>query len=162
MAVDLFLKIDGVAGESLDSKHKGEIELEAFSWGEANPAGHAGPGGGAGAGKVQVQDLHVTARVNKASPVLMLACASGKLLKEAVLTARKAAKSQVEFLVFKFTDLLVSSYQVGGTSEGDAPPMDQIAFNFSKVQMEYSPERPDGTLDQPIDVGWDIKQNKSI
>jgi type VI secretion system secreted protein Hcp len=162
MAVDLFLKIDGVAGESLDEKHKDEIELEAFSWGEVNPSSHGGPSGGTGAGKVQMQDLHVTARVNKASPVLMLACATGKHLKEAVLTARKAAKSQVEFLVFKFNDLLVSSYQVSGTSEGDTPPTDQIAFSFAKIQMEYSPERPDGTLDQPIDVGWDLKQNKAV
>jgi len=162
MAVDLFLKIDGVAGESLDDKHKGEIELEAFSWGEVNPAGHGGPSGGPGAGKVQVQDLHVTARVNKASPMLMLACATGKHLKEAVLTARKAAKAQVEFLVFKFSDLLVSSYQVSGSAGGDTPPMDQIAFNFGKIQMEYSPEKADGTLDVPIDAGWDVKQNKSV
>jgi type VI secretion system secreted protein Hcp len=160
MAVDLFLKIDGVAGESLDAKHKGEIELEAFSWGETNSGG-AHPGTGGGAGKVEVQDLRVTARVNKASPVLMLACATGKHLKEAVLTARKAAKVQVEFLVFKFSDLLVSSYQVGGSSDGDAP-IDQIAFNFSKIQMQYSPERPDGTLDAPIESGWDVKQNKAV
>jgi type VI secretion system secreted protein Hcp len=161
MAVDLFLKIDGIPGESLDAKHKGEIELESFSWGETSSGAHPAATG-AGAGKVQIQDLHVVAHVNKASPTLMLACATGKHLKEAILTARKAAKTQVEFLVFKFTDLLVSSYQVGGTAQSDSPPMDQIAFNFSKIQMQYSPQRPDGSLDDVIGAGWDVKANKPV
>src|SRR5919108_4062049 len=116
MAVDLFLKLDGIQGESLDKAHKGEIELESFSWGESNAAPPAG--GGGGAGKVQIQDLHVVAHVNKASPSLVLACATGKHLKDAVLTARKAGKGQQEFLVFKFTDVLVSSYQISGTAQG--------------------------------------------
>src|SRR5436853_3025508 len=108
-AVDYFLKIDGIAGESQDLKHKGEIQLESFSWGETQTGAHGG-GGGGGAGKVQMQDLHVTTHISKASPVLMQSCASGKHLKEAVLTARKAGKGQQEFLVIKLTDVLVSSY----------------------------------------------------
>ena len=158
MAADLFLKLDGIQGESLDKAHKGEIELESFSWGESNAAPPAG--GGGGAGKVQVQDLHVVAHVNKASPTLMLACATGKHLKEAVLTARKAGKGQQEFLVFKFTDVLVSSYQISGTGQGDTPPTDAIAFNFGKIEMEYRPQKADGTLDQSVKAGWDIKKNE--
>jgi type VI secretion system secreted protein Hcp len=162
MAVELFLKIDGIAGESLDKAHKGEIELESFSWGETNEApGHAG-GGGGGAGRVQIQDLHVVAHVNKASPTLMLACATGKHLKEAVLTARKAGKGQQEFLVFKFSDLLVSSYQIGGAAHTDTPPIDQVSFNFAKIEMEYRPQKPDGTLDQGVKAGWDVKANKPV
>ena len=162
MAVDLFLKIDGIAGESLDKAHKGEIELESFSWGETNEGpGRIGAGGG-GAGKVQVQDLHVVAHVNKASPTLMLACATGKHLKVAVLTARKAGKGQQEFLVFKFSDLLVSSYQIGGSAHGDELPTDQVAFNFGKIEMEYRPQKPDGTLDQAVKAGWDLKTNQPV
>ena len=110
--VDYFLKIDGIQGESLDAKHKGEIQLESFSWGETR-AGTMAAGGGGGTGKVHVQDLHVAKKLDKASPLLFLACATGQHLKEAILTARKAGKGQLEFLVFKFRDLLVSSYQTG-------------------------------------------------
>jgi type VI secretion system secreted protein Hcp len=161
MAVDLFLKIDGIPGESVDKVHKDEIELESFSWGETNEgAGHPG-GGGGGAGKVQIQDLHVVTHVNKASPTLMLACATGKHLKQAVLTARKAGKGQQEFLVFKFSDVLVSSYQIGASAGADLP-IDQVSFNFAKIEMEYRPQKPDGTLDAGVKAGWDIKENKPV
>jgi type VI secretion system secreted protein Hcp len=160
MAVDLFLKIDGIPGESVDKAHKDEIELESFSWGETNSGAPQPGGGGGGAGKVQIQDLHVVALVNKASPTLMLACATGKHLKQAVLTARKAGKGQQEFLVFKFSDVLVSSYQIGGSSHGDQLPTDQVSFNFAKIEMEFRPQKADGTLDAGVKAGWDVKGNK--
>jgi type VI secretion system secreted protein Hcp len=160
MSVDYFLKIDGITGESADAKHKNEIQLEAFSWGETNPAPSGGGGGGGGAGKVQVQDLSFTSRFNKSSPQLMLACAKGQHLKLATFTARREGKAQQEFLVIKLTDVLVTSYQTGGTS--DVLPMDQISLAFSKFEMEYRPQKPDGALDTPIKAGWDVKQNKPI
>lgn len=160
MAVDYFLKIDGVPGESADVKHKGEIQLESFSWGESSPGG-AGPGGGGGAGKVQMQDLVVTMLVSKASPRLMLACASGKHYKEAVLTARRAGKAQQEFLVFKLKDVTVTSYQTAGAAGGEAP-VDQASLGFSTIQLEYRPQKGDGSLDTPVKAGWDVKQNKPV
>jgi type VI secretion system secreted protein Hcp len=161
MAVDFFLKIDGVSGESVDAKHKGEIELESFSWGETNQ-GSPHTGSGSGAGRVQMQDLHFVMRVNKASPTLMLACATGKHLKQAILAVRRAGKTQLEFLVFKFTDLLVSSFQTGGSAHGDEGPIDQISFAFGKIELEYRPQKPDGSLDQPVKVGWDVRANQPI
>ncbi len=158
-AVDYFLKIDGIQGESRDAKHKGEIDLESFSWGEVNTAGQSG-GGGAGAGRVQMEDLHVVMKMNKASPVLLLACATGQHFKQAILTARKAGKAQLEFLVFKFTDLLVSSYQTGGHT--DLEPTDQVAFDFGRIEIEYRPQKPDGSLDAPVKAGWDLKANKKV
>ncbi|MGH3144066.1 MAG: Hcp family type VI secretion system effector, partial [Gaiellales bacterium] len=99
--------------------------------------------------------------VSKASPKLMLACATGKHHKEAVLTVRKAGKTQQEFLVFKFKDVVVTSYQIGGSELGDAP-MDQGSLGFSTIQMEYKPQKADGSLDTPVKAGWDLKQNKAI
>jgi type VI secretion system secreted protein Hcp len=157
-AVDYFLKIDGIQGESLDAKHKGEIELESFSWGESN-AGTTAIGGGGGAGKVNMQDLHVAKKLDKASPLLFLACATGKHLKEAILTARKAGKGQLEFLVFKFRDVLVSSYQTGAADE---EPSEQVSFNFSRIEVEFRPQKPDGSLDTPVKAGWDLKANKKV
>lgn len=157
--VDYFLKIDGIEGESQDSKHKGEIQIESFSWGETN-TGSAVQGGGFGAGKVAMQDFHFTMTVNKSSPKLMLACANGQHIKTAVLTARKAGKDQQEFLKWTLSDILVSSYQHGG-SQGDVIPVDQISFNFGKVDMEYKEQKADGTLGGAIKGGWDQKANKA-
>ncbi|HUS06619.1 MAG TPA: type VI secretion system tube protein Hcp [Bryobacteraceae bacterium] len=160
-AVDYFLKITGIDGESQDSKHKGEIEVESFSWGETQ-AGTSHGGGGGGAGKVVMQDFHFVMRVNKASPKLLLACANGEHIKEATLVCRKAGKEQQEFLKYKFTDLLVSSFQTGGSSHGDVVPMDQISFNYSKIEYEYKEQKADGTLSGPIKAGYDLKSNKSV
>jgi type VI secretion system secreted protein Hcp len=158
---DYFLKIDGVEGESTDQKHKGEIDVESFSWGEAqSPAGTGG--GGGGAGKVAMQDFHFVMRVNKASPTLMLACASGRHLKQAVLTARKAGKDQQEFLRWTFEDLLVTSYQTAGGESGEAVPTDQISLNFAKIQVEYRPQGAGGALAPPVTAGWDLKANTKL
>jgi type VI secretion system secreted protein Hcp len=159
VAVDYFLKLDGIAGESLDLKHKDEIELESFGWGDMQQLA-AAPGGGAGAGKVQVEDLNVIIKMSKASPLLFLACAAGEHIKEAILTARKAGKGQQEFLVFKFSDLIVASYH-SAASRDDAP-IDQVAFNFAKIQVEYRPQKPDGSLGTAVKAGWDVKQSKKI
>jgi type VI secretion system secreted protein Hcp len=154
---DYFLKIDGIEGESTDDKHKKEIELESWSFGETQ-AGTSSHGGGAGAGKVQMQDFHFTMRVNKASPKLFLACANGEHIKTAVLTCRKAGKDQQEYLKWTFSNVIVSSYQTGG-SGGNVVPVDQISLNFTKVETEYKAQKPDGTLEGPIKTGYDVKAN---
>ena len=160
-AADYFLKIDGVKGESHDDKHKGEIDLESWSWGESNSGAHAS-GGGGGAGKVSMQDFHFTMKINKASPELMIGCATGKVFTKAVLTCRKAGGKQEEFFKVTMSDLLVSSFQTGGSAHGDVIPIDQISLNFSKIEYEYSPQKADGTLDSPIKVGYDLKANKKV
>src|SRR5262249_33326550 len=120
--VDYFLKIDGAEGESPDSKHPGEIECLNWSWGEAN-AGSSHSGGGGGTGKVSMQDFHFTQRVCKSSPALMLFCADGTHIKKAVLTCRKAGKDQQEYLKIEMEDVVVSSFQTGG-SQGSVLPTD--------------------------------------
>src|SRR5574341_1550732 len=142
-AVDYFLKMDGIEGESYDHKYKGAIDIESFSFGATQSGTHAG-GGGGGAGKVSMQDFHFVMKVNKASPKLFLACASGQHIKSAILTCRKAGKDQQEYLKYTFTDLLVSSYQTGGSGSSDVVPIDQISLNFSKIETEYKEQKPDG------------------
>jgi len=160
-AVDYFLKIDGIEGETQDAKHKNEIGLESWSFGESQGGSHSA-GGGGGAGKVQMQDFHFVMKVNKASPKLFLACATGEHLKKAVLVARKAGGEQHEFLTWTFSDLLVSSYNTGGAGGSDVIPMDQISFNFSKVEVEYKEQKADGSLSGPIKAGYDLKANKKV
>ena len=160
MAVDYFLKIDGIPGESQDDKHKGEIDLMSWSWGESQ-TGTRGAGGGGGAGKVDMQDFHFVMHVNKATPKLILACAGGDHIKKAILTCRKAGKTQQEFLLYTFSDLLISSYQTGGSS-GDVVPVEQVSFNYTKIEVEYKAQKADGSLDGAIKAGWDTKAGKSI
>jgi type VI secretion system secreted protein Hcp len=160
-AIDYFLQITGVEGESTDAKHKGWIDVDSWSWGESNP-GALASGGGGGAGKVTFQDFHFVTRVNKASPKLFLACASGQHFKDATLVARKAGKDQQEFLSWTFTDLLVSSYQTGGSEAGQMLPLDQVSLNFAKVKVSYKAQKADGSLDAAITAGWDIKTNKKV
>lgn len=160
-AVDFYLKIEGIKGESQADKHKDEIDVESWSWGQTN-SGSMAYGGGGGSGKVAMQDFHFVMRVNKASPKLLLACATGEHIKQAVLTARKAGKDQQEYLKVTFSDLLVSSYQTGGSEGSNVLPTDQISLNFAKIEYEYKPQKADGTLDAAVKVGYDLKQLKKV
>lgn len=160
-AVDYFLKLDGIEGESQDAKHKAEIDVESWSWGESQSGTHSA-GGGGGAGKVAMQDFHFVMKVNKSSPKLLLACATGEHIKKGVLVCRKAGKEQQEFLKIIFTDLLVSSFQTGGSGHSDIVPTDQISINYAKIEYEYKEQKADGTLGGVVKAGYDLKQNKAV
>ena len=152
-AVDYFLKIDGVDGESQDRSHPNSIELLGFSWGETN-ASNVAHGGGGGAGRVSMQDLHFTMKVNKASPTLMLACATGKHFQKVTLICRKAGEQQKDFLKFTLSNVLVSSYQSTGDTSAD--PTEQLSLNFLKIQMAYSRPSADGSV-VPVETIFDLR-----
>ena len=159
---DYFLKIDGIEGESEDSKHKGEIQLNSFSW-EANNDGTFSTNKGGGAGKVSMKDFKFTMDANKASPKLMLACATGQHIKSAVLTCRKAGKEQQEYLKYTFSDVLVSNYRTASPTDGKgAIPLDEVSFNFAKIEVEYKEQNADGTLGGTVKAGYDLKQTKEV
>lgn len=157
MAADIFAKIGDIKGESLDDKHKGEIEVLSWSWGLTN-AGTRSGGGGGGAGKANFHDLSFTHKIDKASPVLMQACATGVHLKEATVTHRKAGKGQQEFLIFKMNDLIITGVTSGDDSEGGQ--LETVSLAFAKVDLEYRPQKADGSLDAGIHFKYDIKANK--
>jgi type VI secretion system secreted protein Hcp len=155
--VDYFLKIDTVPGDSHDAHHPDEIDVIAFSWGETNASSSSGTG--TGVGRVQVDDFHFSALTGSASPKLMLLCANGKHVPGAVLVARRPGNQQ-EFLKLTFNDVTVSAYNVSG-SAGDVP-LDEVSLRFSRVQIDYRPQKPNGSLGAAIHGGWDVKQNKQI
>jgi type VI secretion system secreted protein Hcp len=159
--VDYFLKVEGVPGEATDHKHKDEINILSFSFGATQGGTHAF-GGGGGAGKVSMQDFHFMMTVNKASPKLFLACATGEHIKSALLTCRKAGKEQQEYLKIKFTDLLVSSYQVNGTGESNHLPTDSISLNFSKIEWDYQIQDEKGQLKPGAKAGYSLKEMKAV
>jgi type VI secretion system secreted protein Hcp len=162
MAVaDYFLKIDGIEGESQDAKHPNEIICESWSFGETN-TGSMATGGGGGSGKVSMQDFHFVMTTQKASAKLFLACANGEHIKKAELTCRKAGKDQQEYLKWSFSDIMVTSYQTGGSGHSSVLPTDQISLNFTKAECEYKEQKEDGTLKGPVKAGYDIKKMQKV
>lgn len=159
-AIDYFLKLDGITGESPDAKHKGEIELLSFSFGETLSVG-PGAGSGSGAGKVEMSDFAFTARTSKASPQLFLHCASGKHIKQALLTVRKAGQAQQEYIKLKLNDVLITSYAIGG-DEDEGVPLDAFELNFVKIAFDYFAQKADGSLDAGTHGGWDLKKNIKV
>ena len=159
MPSDFLLEIDGIKGESTDSKHKDTIDIESFSWGMSNGGASAG-GGGGGAGKVSFQDLHCTTKVNKACPLLAVHCAAGKHIKKAVLFVRKGGGDQQDFYKVTMEDLVVTTYMSGGHDAAGAQiPTDQFSLNFSKVKFEYAAQKADGSLESPGSFEWNLKTN---
>jgi len=156
--VDFFLKIDGIPGESQDDKHKDEIQIESWSFAAAQE-GTGAWGGGGGAGKVKMEDMHFTKVVDKATPKLMLACATGEHLPKATLICRKAGKQQQEYLKITLTDCLVSHINAG--SGGGVLPQDQFSLNFSKIEFDYKQQNKDGTLGGSVKVNYDLKSMKA-
>jgi type VI secretion system secreted protein Hcp len=154
MASDIFAKLGDIKGESIDDKHKDEIEVLSYSWGVHT----AGPLSGGGSGKATFHDLSIVHHIDKATPQLMQACATGVHLKDATITQRKAGKGQLEFLVIKMNDVIITS--VVPSSETAQPSSETVGFTFAKVDLEYRAQKPDGSLDPGIHFKYDIAANK--
>ena len=158
MAVDMFLKIEGIKGESADDKHKDEIDVLAWSWG-ASQSGTMHTGGGGGAGKANFQDVSVTKWVDKSSHALLKAVSVGQHIKSALLTVRKAGEKPLEYIKLTLKDCLISSVSTGG-SGGEDRLTENITINFANFAYEYTPQKADGSGDAVLPFGFDIKANK--
>src|SRR3954466_274664 len=143
MASDIFAKIGDIKGESTDNKHPNEIEVLSFSWGVTNDAAIKA-GGGGGAGKASFQDFSFHHTIDKASPTLLRACATGEHLKEATITHRKAGKGQQEYLIIKMNDVIITGVSLSDSSEGSTS--ETVTMAFAKVDLEYKPQKADGSL----------------
>ncbi|MDF0673748.1 MAG: type VI secretion system tube protein Hcp [Nitrospira sp.] len=160
-AVDYFLKVDGIEGESNALKHKGEIQLDSWSFGGTQAGGEHFTGGG-GRGKFSAQDFHFTMKLSKASPKLFQACAIGEHFKDATLVTRGTGEGQQEYYWIRFSDCLVSSYQQGGAAGSDLLPSDQASLSFGKIEIEYTEQKADGSLGAVVKGGYDLKANRLI
>ena len=147
-AVDMFLKVTGakqglIKGESQDETHKGEIEIESFSYEVKQP--YDVSGGGIGVGKRQHSPFRFRLRAQSASPKLFRAATTGEHLKEVVLTCRKAGGKQHEYLKWIFKTAFVVHYKTGCGAEGEIVPIDEIALSFQVVTIEYREQTAQGT-----------------
>jgi type VI secretion system secreted protein Hcp len=159
MAFDMFLKLSDIKGESADDQHKEEIEVLALNWSVSNP-GTMAHGGGAGSGKATFSDFQITKRVDKASPALLKMCATQGRLEEGTLAVRKAGRSPQDYLIIKMRDVIITSVSLGGTSGDSSNLTEAVTLQFAKVEFEYKPQRPDGSLDAGIQFTYDINANK--
>ena len=158
MAVDMFIKIGDLKGESKDHKHAGEIDVLAWSWGLSN-SGDTHTGGGGGAGKVNVQDFSFTKYMDKSTPNLIQYSCSGKHFPSAELVVRKAGDTPLEYWKMTFTDVLITSLSTGG-SGGEDRLTENVTLNFAKFEVKYQPQAKDGGPDGgEITTSWNIAEN---
>ncbi len=156
-----FLKIEAIAGGSADAKHKGEIDVESFSFGVSNEAATA-PGGG-GSGRPAFEPLNVVTPFSKASPRLLQACATGEHLRSAVLTGSSGGgKGQFEFMRLTLSDVLVSAYGSGVESATAVIPSDGFSLSYSKLQIEHKAQSPTGTAGGSTVAGFDLASNQTL
>ena len=160
MAVDMYMKIEGVNGESKDAQHKDWTDIQSFSWGATQP-GSMSTGGGGGTGKASFNDLYVVCRIDHAAPAVLKHCASGKHLGKVELSVCKAGGEQVEYSRITLEDVLVTSVQYSGDQDGDAM-MVSYAFQAAKVKQQYWEQTDKGGRGAESVIGYDIKQNKAI
>jgi type VI secretion system secreted protein Hcp len=161
MAVDMFLKLDGVTGESKDAAHTDEIDVLAWSWG-LSQSGTTHSGGGGGAGKANVQDLSITKWVDNATPTLMQFLLQGHHTAKGKLTIRKAGgDAPLEYITLDLEEIIVTSVSTGG-SGGEDRLTENISLNFRKFTFTYSKQSDTGGQAKQVPVSWDIAANKAV
>jgi len=157
MAQKIFVKIEGIPGESTDQRHKDEIEVLNWSWSFLQQ--QSGPrGGGAGGGKPVVSGIAFTHKIDKSSPLLMSKCLTGAQFREAILSIQ-SSRPDLDNLVFKAQDVLISSVVLSDNVE-DPYPAETVTYTFKKITEEYTPLKPDGTPGTKITSCYDITANK--
>jgi len=165
MAADIFMKVDGVKGESTDDAHKDEIEVLSYNFGITQPASMtASSAGGGTTGRAQFHDMTITKEIDSSSPKLKDLCATGKHINSCVLTLRRDAGDgkKVEYMKYTLTNSIVSQYSVGGGANG-ALPVETVGFNFGSIQYEYTPQkRAGGAGGGKVPGGFDLQKNKPV
>lgn len=157
MAVDIHLVLDKIKGEARKKEKKEAIDVLAWSWGLSN-SGSMHHGGGGGAGKANIQDISLTKYIDRSSPTLMLQCAKGEHIATAELTVAKSGGKSLDYLVIKMEKVLISSVSTGG-SGGEDRLTENITLNFEKVEINYQPQKDDGSKDGgTVDMVWSVPE----
>ncbi len=159
MAQDMFLKIEGIEGESLDAAHKNEIEVLEWSW-ESSQHSNMHSGSGGGAGKATVDDFCFVHYVDKASPNLLNYCLSGKHIKNICFVVRKAGGDPLEYLTINFSDVIITRVLLTGSASDDVRPAEKVKFSFTKFTQDYVTQNAEGNKSGIISASYDIKANQ--
>ncbi len=160
MAQDMFIKIDGIEGESLDATHANEIEVLDWHWDVLQHSNmHSGSGGGSG--RATVNDFCFTHYTDKASPNLLNYCLTGKHIKSIVFVVRKAGGDPLEYLTMTFTDVIVTHVDMSGSTDDETRPRENVRLAFTKVTQDYVMQNSEGSKSGVISASYDVKANLS-
>ena len=158
MPMSIFARIGTIKGESRDARHKDEIDVLTWSWGlsQAATPGRGGGGGIGRAGRPTFHDFTFTHRIDRASPALMTACATGQHIADAAIAVRKAGAGQQDHLVITMKDVVVTSVSTSINAESD-DTTEIVVLEFGKVDLEYRPQQPDGSLEAGVHFVYDVR-----
>jgi len=156
---DYFLKIEGVDGEAKDDRHKGEIEIQSFSWGVSNPGSYSA-GSGGGAGKASFASFTIMKSIDKASPLLFKMATTGEHIKNMTLVGQVSGANPTQYYTITMQDVVVSAFWQS-TPQGEVS-YESVSFNYGKIEMKYTPMSSDGTASETLKAGYDVKMQKGI
>ncbi|GAW67102.1 type VI secretion system effector [Geoanaerobacter pelophilus] len=165
MAFDAFLKIEGIPGESTDDKHKEWIEILSYNFSVMQrPSGSASTAGGASSERANFSDFNIVKALDKASPKLFEACATGRHIPTVMLELCRAGGDKLKYMEYKLSNVIISMNRPGGTSHADESlPLEEISFNYGKIELAYTQQnRADGSGGGQIAAGWNLETNKKV
>ncbi len=161
MAVDMFLKIEGIDGESTDDKHPKWIEILSYSHGVAQPVSGASRTGGRTGGRADFQDFTISKTLDSATPDLNMYCCNGKHIPKIEVELCLATEDKHTFMKYVMDDVIVSSVSPGGSAESsESKPLEEVTFAYGKICWEYTPIDQAGNPGAAVDRTWDLEINK--
>lgn len=166
MPFDCFLQIQGIKGDSADAKHKGWIEVEAYSHRISQAVGgHASAQGVHTGGRADHDDFTIEKRLDSATPILAQYCCTAKHIPEASMELCRAMGDKTIFMVYKFKDLIVSSCSPAGSTVSEDPlPLEEISFRYGQITWEYTPTdiTGGGKTGAAVRAGWSLLENREM
>jgi len=162
VAVEIFIKLDGIDGESEKKAAEGWIEIFSFSNGASNPSSVAF-GTGSGAGKVDISSIALQKQLDKASPKLFLNCCNGTHIKSGNLIVREATGDDTTQIYYQYdlTEVFVDSISWGGAANG-GKPSESLSLSSKSLQITYWPQDAAGKVGNKIVAGWDVSKNAKM
>jgi type VI secretion system secreted protein Hcp len=152
---DMFVKIVGIAGESQDEVHRGQVDIASWHW-KMSQQSSMMAGSGGGAGKATVNDLEFVHQIDRASPNLMRYCLTGRHIPEVILYARKAGGTPLDFLKITMGDVVITGVEPSGVMDKF---WEHVTLSFARVKQEYIVQGQFGTSNGTVTASFDIKEN---
>jgi type VI secretion system secreted protein Hcp len=161
MAADFYLQIEGIKGESSDSKHAGWIECLSINYDIRQPkSATASTGGGHTAERVELSDINIAKLVDLSSPILAQYCAMGKTIPKAKLEMQRADGNgePIKYFEVELENVLIA--RLAPSFAGGGQPMEHLGLKFSKVRWRYTQQRVGGGASGNTAGGWDLATNR--
>ncbi|MET3134043.1 type VI secretion system secreted protein Hcp [Oxalobacteraceae bacterium GrIS 1.11] len=161
MAIDVYLQIEGIKGESSDDKHKEWIECSSVHWGISQPkSATASTGGGHTAERAELQDILFSKLADMSTPILLQTCAAGKTIPKAKFEFLRAdgQGDRIKYFEIELENVLIGMISPG-INAGDILS-ENVSLKFSKVKWKYTQQKIGGGAGGNTAGGWDLSANK--